>query len=185
MGFRKAVLSTGDGFLDRVLCVLGALAFSQAPEFMQQYLQRLGGHVDEARRQVSQFRQAAQQSGVTLDQLITQTNATANPAVAKLGAVMSDSTARLATLESSQAAIAQASVFERPFVFLKNVDANIAQATWNIYKPALPTTAEGAIYAVVGMMILLCLYHLLFRYPVRAGYRTWKRRRVENTIARA
>ena len=30
--------------------ILGAALFSQLPEFFQQYLQRLGGHLDEARR---------------------------------------------------------------------------------------------------------------------------------------
>ena len=40
---------------DRVLCVGGAVTVSQAPEFIQQYLQRLGGRLDEARRQLSQF----------------------------------------------------------------------------------------------------------------------------------
>ena len=41
-----------DTSLDRVFSILGAAAFSQVPEFIQQYLQRLGGHLDEAKRQV-------------------------------------------------------------------------------------------------------------------------------------
>lgn len=38
-----------------VLAVIGAATFSQAPEFMQQYLQRLGGHLDEASRLQIQY----------------------------------------------------------------------------------------------------------------------------------
>lgn len=183
MGFRKALVTTGDGFLDRVLCVGGALAFSQAPEFIQQYIQRLGGHVDEARRQVLQFRQAAEQSGLTLDRLIAQTNVNPDPAVAKLGNVMNAATARLDGLESAQNAIVQSSLFERPFVFLRHMDTEIARSTWSVFKPALPTTMEGLLYALVGMGLLLCLYHGFVRYPVSRGYRVWKRRRVERTIA--
>lgn len=33
-----------------IWCCLFAAVFCQAPEYFQQYLQRLGGHVDEARR---------------------------------------------------------------------------------------------------------------------------------------
>ncbi len=183
MGFGKALVSTGDGFLDRALCVVGALAFSQAPEFIQQYVQRLGGHVDEARRQVAQFRRAAEESGVTLDDLISQTNANANSAVAKLGNVMSTATVRLDSLESAQQAIAQSSLFERPFVFFQHMDSEIARSTWSVFKPALPTTVEGLVYALAGMLILICLYHGLVRYPVSTSYRVWKRRRIERTIA--
>lgn len=185
MGFWKALLSTGDGFLDRMLCVGGALVFSQGPEFIQQYTQRLGGHVDEARRHVAQFRQAAEQSGVTLDRLISQTNANADPAVAKLGGVMSGATERLSSLESAQNAIVQSSLFERPFVFLRHMDTEIARSTWSVFKPALPTTIEGVVYAVIGMIVLVCIYHGFVRFPVSTGYRVWKRKRIERTIAHA
>lgn len=185
MGFRKALLTTGDGFLDRMLCVGGALAFSQGPEFIQQYMQRLGGHVDEARRQVAQFRQTAEQSGVTLERLITQTNSNADPAVAKLGGVISSATERLSSLESGQNAIVQSSLFQRPFVFVRHMDSEIAQSTWSVFKPALPTTLEGIVYAVVGMIVLVCIYHGFVRFPVSTTYRVWKRKRVERTIAHA
>lgn len=174
--------STGSGLLDRLLCVLGAVSFSQGPEFIQQYLQRLGGHVDEARRQVSQYEQVAGQSGLSLDQFIAQTNANQDAAVAKLGTVMSDANTRLQHLEATQNAIAQSSLFERPFVFLRNVDTEIAQSTWAIFKPAVPTTAEGLAYAIIGMLLLLGVYHALFRLPVQAGYRAYRRRRTPERV---
>lgn len=178
-------MSTGDGFLDRVLCVAGAIGFAQGPEFIQQYLQRLGGHVDEARRQVEQFRHAAEQSGVSLDKLISQTNAVSDPAVAKLGGVMTEATTRLQSLESSQAAIEHASALERPLVFIRNMDTDIAHATWSVFKPALPVTMEGIAYGIVGLIAILAIYHLFVRVPVATGYRVWKRRRVERTLTNA
>lgn len=174
---------TCSGFLDRLLCVLGAVVFSQGPEFIQQYLQRLGGHVDEARRQVAQFQQTAQQSGKSLEEFITQTNANSDAAVAKLGGVMAQASERLHNLENSQAAISSASVFERPFVFLKHVDNQIAQSTWSIFKPAIPATPEGVAYAVIGMLLFFLLYHLAFRLPATVGYRSWRRRRAERQLA--
>jgi hypothetical protein len=166
MKFSRVLLGLGDGVLDRVLCVLGTVAFSQIPEFMQQYLQRLGGHLDEARRQLRKFQEAAEQSGLTLDRLITQTGSNADPAVAKLGGVMSESVLRVEELHAAQNALTSASLWERPFVFLRNMDPEIARATWQIFKPAIPTTVEGLLYAAAGMLIFVTIYHAGVRYPI-------------------
>lgn len=177
MKIGHAVLGTGEKLLDRALCVGGAVIFSQAPEFMQQYLQRLGGHLDEARRQLEQFKKVAAQSGLSLEQFIAQTNANADAAVAKLGGVMSEAGTRVDHLETAQAAILGASPLSRPFTFLQHVDAEIANATWAIYKPAVPTTIEGALYALLGMAVLLGLYYGLIKAPCA---QVLARRRVRN-----
>jgi len=178
----RALLGLSDGLIDRLLCVLGVLVFSQGPEFIQQYLQRLGGHLDEARRQLAQFRDVAAQSGLTLDRLIAQTSANADTAVANLGGVMSASVERVAELESAQAAIQNASIWSKPFVFLRHVDPSIAQATWDIYRPAVPTTAEGIVYALLGMFVFLSLYHGLIRFPITRAARL---RRASSPLADA
>jgi len=173
----KALLGAGDGLLDRALCVAGTVLFSQIPEFMQQYLQRLGGHLDEARRHLEQFHQAAKQSGLTLDQLTAQTAANADAAVAKLSGVMTEAVTRVHALEAAQSALQEASLWSRPFVFLRNIDPSIARATWAIFKPAVPTTVEGLVYSLVGMLVLLATYHLGIKYPIS---RTLARRRMRN-----
>ena len=165
-----------EGLFDRALCVIGAVIFSQVPEFIQQYLQRLGGHLDEARRQLLQFQQTAAQSGLTLDRLISQTSANADPAVARLGGVMTGAVSRVDTLEAAQTAIQHASLWSRPFVFLRNIDPEIARATWTIFKPAVPTTAEGLVYSLVGMLALISTYHLGVKYPLRRIARTRARK---------
>jgi hypothetical protein len=162
----RALLGAGEGLLDRALCVIGAVIFSQVPEFMQQYLQRLGGHLDEARRHLQQFREAAAQSGLTLDRLIGQTTANADPAVAKLGAVMTDASTRVDTLAAAQAAMDNASLWSRPFVFLRHLDPDIARGTWAVFKPAVPTTTEGLVYAMLGMLVLIATYHLGVKLPI-------------------
>ncbi len=160
------LLGFGEGLLDRMLCVVGAVGFSQAPEFMQQYMQRLGGHLDEARRQLMQFEQAAAQSGLTLQRFIAQTSTNADTAVAKLGGVMTRTVTRVDSLESAQTALQNASIWTRPFVFLRHLDSSIAHGTWSIFKPAVPTTAEGLVYALLGMLVLIGLYHFGIKYPV-------------------
>ncbi len=159
----REFLGMFDGVIDRILCVLGAVLFSQGPEFMQQYLQRLGGHLGEARRQLVVFEQTAAQAGLSLDRFIAQTNSNPDPAVAKLAGVMSDAAERAASLQAAHESLLHASLWERPFVFLAHLDVGIARATGAIYRPAVPTTIEGLIYALAGMLVFLALYHFGFK----------------------
>jgi hypothetical protein len=156
-----------DGLVDRVLAVAGAFLFSQAPEFFQQYLQRLGGHLDEARRILAQFEGTADQAGLTLDRFIAQTSANADTAVARLAQVMSDALARVQHLEAAYTSLRDASAWTRPFAFLRHLDGGIARATWSDYRPALPTTLEGLAYAATGMLLFVALHHLLVRRFLR------------------
>ena len=155
----RRILGVFDRLIDRILCVLGAILFSQGPEFMQQYLQRLGGHLEEARRQLMVFQATAIQAGLSLDQFIAQTGANSDPAVAKLGGVMSLAAQRVESLHSTHESLLHASLWERPFVFLRHLDLEIARATGRVFQPAVPTTAEGLIYALTGMLVFLALYH--------------------------
>ncbi len=164
-------------FLDRLLCVAGAILFSQLPEFFQQYLQRLGGHLDEARRQVEQFQATAAQSGLTLDQLGAKTSAASDPALAPLGQVMAGANVRLETLAASERALRGASAWSRPFIFFRHFDPAIAHATLAAFRPAVPTTVEGLCYCLLGMTVMLALYHGAVRTPVLRAWRARAARR--------
>ena len=178
MRVARKLFDVGDSFTDRLVCVLGAILFSQAPEFMQQYLQRLGGHLDEARLQLARFQRVAHDTGISLDQLIHQTSANPEPTVAKLGGVMREVAARVDELTAAQNALQHASIWTRPFVFFRHLDLGIAQGTWSIYQPAVPTTFEGLLYAIVGMLFLLTLYHFSVRRPVRRRFDRPKNKKI-------
>lgn len=177
----KPALIVGERLFDRILCVAGAVAFSQFPEFIQQYLQRLGGHLDEARRQVMKFTEVAAQSKLTLPEFIIRTNHNSDEAVAKLGGVMQGAVDRVSELSFANAAMHDASLWERPFVFLRYVDPEIAGATWSIYQPAVPTTIEGLIYALIGMGCVLSLYYGAIKYPLSTALRARRARRSKNS----
>lgn len=162
----RPLVKAGDTLIDRLLCVFGAVLFCQLPEFIQQYLQRLGGRLDEARRQLAQFMDIAAQSNLTLAEFITRTSHNADESVARLADVMSDTVTRVDSLAAADLAIRNASLWSKPFVFFAHLDPSIARATLSIYKPAVPTTVEGLIYAVMGMLVILGLYHGLIRYPI-------------------
>lgn len=156
-----------EGFLDRIVCVLGAAALAQAPEFFQQYLQRLGGHLEEARRQLAQFEAAAQAAGKPLAKFIADTAANGDAGLAKLGGTMRETAERVEALAGAQQALLDASVWSRPWVFFDRCDFSIARATAAVFKPAVPTTLEGAMYAAVGVAVAFALWHVAIRLPLK------------------
>ena len=156
-----------EGFADRLVCVAGAVLCSQAPEFLQQYLQRLGGHLDEARRQLAAFEFAAHVAGKPWAQFLADTLANADAGVAQIGATMRDTAGRVETLAAAQQALTEASVWSRPFAFLGHFDWPIVRATLAVFKPAVPTTLEGGVYATVGVAGAFLLWHFLVRLPLR------------------
>jgi hypothetical protein len=164
----------GESLLDRVLCVLGAVGLSQAPEFYQQYLQRLGGHLDEARAALARYEVVARESGITLRQLIDTTRAQAAEPVAKLGDVIAAGQERAESLAAAESALRAAGLWERPLVFLRHVDTEIAARTWEVFKPAVPVTVEGAVYAGVGMLLALLAYQIALVLPGRMLARRWR-----------
>lgn len=156
-----------EGILDRVVCVLGAVFAAQTPEFFQQYLQRLGGHLDEARRQLVAFESAAEAAGKPWARFVADTSANTDPGLAQLGHTMAATADRVAHLASAQAALLDASIWTRPWAFLRHLDTAIAHATAAVFKPAVPTTAEGLVYAGAGVALAFGLWHFVVRLPLR------------------
>lgn len=173
----RPIFRAGESLLDRALCVIGAVGFSQLPEFIQQYLQRLGGRLDEARRQLAQFEAVAAQSKLTLAEFIERTGQNTDASVARLAGVMHDAVIRVDSLAAADTAIRNASLLEKPFVFFAHLDPSIVHATWDIYRPAVPTTAEGLVYAGLGVVTMLALYHGGVKYPLVVVARTRAARR--------
>jgi hypothetical protein len=167
----RSACGGAERLFDRILCVVGAILFSQFPEFMQQYLQRLEGHLDEARLAVDRFRDAASQSGMSLDQLVASSAKNPDPSMGKLGAVVHAAVTRVDDLAATDTALRGASIWSKPFVFFSHMDPGIARATLNIYQPALPTTMEGFIYAGIGIVLVLSIYHLAVRAPIARHFR--------------
>lgn len=156
-----------EGFADRLVCVLGAVVCAQAPEFFQQYLQRLGGHLDEARLQLAAFERAALAAGKPWGQFVADTLGNPDAGLARLGANMRDTAARVDELATAQAALLEASAWSRPWAFFTHLDVGIARAATAIFRPAVPATFEGAVYAALGVAVAFGLWHGLVRLPMR------------------
>ena len=141
--------------------LLGGVAASQAPEFAQQYRQRLGGAVDELRRVVERFERDAQATGQTREGAIGQLNQNGEELVRRQGEAMRANVERLDRLERQRQALQTAAPFERLAVMARDFDPEIAGAAFQDFEPAVPTTAEGFAIAGAGFAIGWAISRLL------------------------
>jgi hypothetical protein len=144
--------------LDRIFAVIGALVFSQAPMFMQQYKQQLAGHVAELHIQIDAINKAALESGKTLDAFIQKFTTNADLDFMRQGEVMQNMTERYRTLLENYAALTEASAFTKPFVFISNLHNDIVQSTFKTFNFGLEFSLEGLIYALVGIFLGYSLF---------------------------
>ncbi len=168
------VLKWIDKFCDRAFAVVGALALTQTPAFFQQYIQQLSGRSLELKHQVEVLKGIAALSKKTLPQYISKFIESGDSDFASQGQLIQYIVNRYDTLQTSWEAMQQASVWTRPYVFVKNMQWDIVQATLADFHPAFTLTTEGLCYAFVGLLLGYSFYAILKRF-VRLLFRKERR----------
>ena len=138
-------------------CV-GAMLASQAPEFMQQYKQRLGGAIDELATVVRHFDNDANSSGMDRASAIERYTRSGDAFFVRRGTSMQTTINRWHNMSDHWRALTGSNAFARLPVFISGADKELLQKTWDTYKPSIPTTPEGLAYSGVGFLIT----HLIF-----------------------
>lgn len=123
----------------------GGITFSQAPAFTQAYLQRLGGHVDEAQRTVDQIA-----SGQMLPWLSAERRA---DAVAELQL-------RLDELLAFQSGLLETPALLRPLMIVRHGEWDIARRAAEAFTPAVPIDLASLTWTAVGIVTAVILYEL-------------------------
>lgn len=147
-----------ESLFDRALAIVGSVSLAQFPQFYSQYLQRLGGHLDEARRIVAEYSEAAASFNLSLHDYIGIHQSASNPVLQSTGSIIDNSLARLGQLERSFQALENSTLFNRWWLFLKNLDPAIFSQTCSQYTPGLPLTIESLFYALAGLLIICGIY---------------------------
>lgn len=119
---------------------------SQFQAFVHQYLQRLGGHIDEAKRNYA---------------LILDSDRYRQMDTASRDIIADDARARVDELQSAFDAVTGADLLTRPYEFLVNVDSAIAERTLENFKPAVPVDLESLIYAGAGLVLGFVFFELI------------------------
>ncbi len=90
-----------DGIADRIFSIAGAVALSQFPQFYGQYMQRLGGHLNEARLMLQQYIDAASALNLSLEEYIREHLDSRSEIFISTGEIIQSLWERVQMLESS------------------------------------------------------------------------------------
>lgn len=140
-------------FLDRFFAVAGALLLAQFPQYYQQYLLCLSGHVSELAYQVDSIIQTAQKSHKTLQQFIQKFLNNNDPDFHQQGEFMQALVDRLEHLTNVLKSLQESSVILQPFRLFWNMDAGVAKETCAQFKFGLVLNFESFVYLVLGMFL--------------------------------
>lgn len=143
--------------LNGVVALLGAAGLTQFPAFYQQYLQRLGGRLDQIRLDRERLLADAQAAGQTLQQHLEALAATGAGEAQQAAARELTRLDEGDRLQSAYDALTSAPALERPTTFAQTFDPVLAQDTLGAFVPAVPATSEALAYGGVGMVLALVL----------------------------
>ncbi|MDB5535562.1 MAG: hypothetical protein JWP26_1705 [Devosia sp.] len=154
-----------------------AVALSQFPEYAQQYTQRLGGAVDELRIVTEKFDHDAQEAGLDRQQALTRFEASSDEFLAGRGTSEAANFARYEQLSATLARIQNANAVERFQMMPAYFDTDIGARTLDNYKPAVPVTVEGILYAGGGLLVGYLLMSGIWRFlamPFKKRYPAYR-----------
>lgn len=141
--------------LKRLVCIVGALlggaTLSQAPEYTQQYSQRLAGAVDELSAIIAQFDADAAGFGLTRQEGLERYSASTDAFLAERGTSMQAILGRHARLSTQLSELRSAPPSERLLQLARYFDTDVGAAALDDFRPALPLTVEGLGHLLVGL----------------------------------
>jgi len=156
------------------LAAIGGAGFaSQFPEFYQQYLQRLGGRLDQALVQEARIYEAAQGQGLSVPDYVQRFLDSGDPVFKAEGQLLQETLKDAEALRAALVELANAQPLQRPVAFIENVDSGLFRATLEAFVPAMPVSVEGLTYAAAGMLLGLLLLATAERSGKGAA-RRWK-----------
>nr|WP_264319372.1 DUF2937 family protein [Rhizobium terrae] len=137
--------------LTMALALMGGIFFSQAPEFAQQYRQRIGGALDELKILISEFDAQANHNGLDRQEALNIYSASSERFLRNRGEAMRRTFGRYEALAEQQRALTLAPPFTKPFVVMRNPDSTTFANAWRDFVPAVPVDFAGLVWAASGL----------------------------------
>jgi hypothetical protein len=148
---------------ERIFVFFMALFISQAPQYMNLYLNVLSGAKAAYEKSVNEIAEKAGELGMNTKEFIEDLVKSQSQAAHKSGELHQNQITNLEKAKKAFDAIKNAGAFSRPFVFLKHVDWSLAKNVQ--FQPAFPFTLEALIYVVVGIILGMILFRALLYFP--------------------
>lgn len=159
--------------------VAAGVTASQAPEYAQQYRQRLGGALEELRTVIADFDRDARENGLSREEALASYDRSDERFLNARGGSIRQTLTRLERLETQSAAFAEQPSLVWPLIVARDPDPRLSEGALRDFRPAVPVTSDGFVYAGAGGLLIAFLLSLLHRIsrPLRGKPMFGARRR--------
>lgn len=136
-------------FLAFLLGIAGAVISSQGPGFTLQYMQNLQGRLDELKPLVQQYDADLAGYGYSRAQAVAECD-NATRLLDALCDGYERTVVRYELLRTHMDELEAASEYVRPLLLVRGRINDVAESTYSQFKPAVPATLDGGVYAGGG-----------------------------------
>ena len=179
------------GLLDRILFAAGVLIFMQAPHFVDQYTQRLGGFYQAQAEHLRQYQNIANdQYGGDLEALIGEFDASGRESVKQTAGAIRENQNQVGKLKSDLDVLEHRPFFAKLVHLTSNMRYSIAKETARVFTPGMPFTLEALVCGLIGGILFSILFYGVAKFPKlfsRQNIQTGKPkpRRIEPSVMRS
>lgn len=128
-----------------------ALLLAQFPEFIEQYVDHLSGHLQELRSQEKVIKQMMGEEDLSL--LAIKMKESGESYAQKQAGYLTYFVDRKDSFERGYTSLTQASFWSLPFYFLRYFNSEVISETVDTFNFGLPLTYNGVLYAVLGGLL--------------------------------
>ncbi|MEZ4630135.1 MAG: DUF2937 family protein [Deinococcales bacterium] len=164
---------TVDKIIFAVLLIIGL----QIPNFLIQYQQRLGGHLDEAKRNVASYEPMAEQllGSADVRELASRFIASADEKDRLFANKIAGDMDRMVHLDGLLTALKESNPVSRMAYALFQLEPPIARQTLTDFKLGIPLTLEAIIYGLILAIVITGFYRLFFSWILGLSKRSQER----------
>lgn len=149
------------GLIDRMFALFGAIACSQFPLFMQQYVKQLEGHAAELQHQVESLQIASAMTGKSLSQYVNKFLESGDGDFVLQGEIMQRMIERSHHFSQALIKLNEAPIYLKPMVFFQHLDLQIMKSTSRSFEMGIPLSLEGGAYALLGLFAGYGVFYIL------------------------
>jgi len=158
------MLKVISGVFDRCLFTLTFILGLQLPEFIQQYSQRLSGHLNEASSQLSEYQLIADRHfGGSLTSMINKYLINSEQSIKETANIINLTSTRVTDLQNHLLNIQEAEYAKRVYYFVTQFDQSMVQATIEQYQLAIPLSLPALITGALFALCIVIIIHLFIK----------------------
>lgn len=171
--------------IDRCIFTAVFIIGVQLPEFIQQYSQRLSGHLNESLQQLEQFQLIANRHFEgNLSTMIQKYSSNIEPSISETGDLIVNTSQRVKYLDSHLKSIEQTDYFKQLHAFITEYDLPMAQATLKQFQLAIPLDFMAlATGAALAFLILVMIYAVIGSVKLTANWLIRKPKAIQDSTS--